>query len=176
MLYNFKTESDDQQWVIDTEALTWARASSILATPSVKAAETGLARFAAQEEGQLVPFGQGVFRFVGRQEENPDGTPNLAIIAIFWVPVTDRQSSQVIMVCVIQANVNIKDAKSQEIKQFKTECLPAARKAQNPALRPIVQPPITVDEQKAQASTEPVVSAPLPDLSTAVLPDEPETK
>src|SRR5580700_7823276 len=103
MLYNFKTAADDQQWVIDTEALTWARASSILAAPSVKAAETGLARFEAVEEGFLAPFGNGVFRFVGKKE------PDLAIIAIFWVPVTDTQSNQVIMVNVLQANVDIKD-------------------------------------------------------------------
>lgn len=159
MLYNFKTVADDQQWVIDTEALTWARASSILAAPTIKAAASNLAHFEAVESGPLAPFGNGVFRFVGRKE------PQLAIIAVFWVPVTD-EDSQITMVNILQANVDIKDGKAQDIKRYKTECLPAA-KPKNPAAQPIVQPAITVDEQKAAAPEEPTLTAALPDLSAA---------
>src|SRR5262249_35411517 len=109
MLYNFKTVDDDQQWVIDVEALTWARASSILATASVKSAENNLARFVAAEEGPLAPMGGGAFRLVGRRPI-VDGKPSLAVLAIIWVPVTD-EDGQITMMGLLKANVNTKDIK-----------------------------------------------------------------
>ena len=159
MLYNFKTVEDDQQWVVDTEKLTWARASSILATSSVKAAENNLARFVAAEEGLLAPFGGGAFRLVGRKPF-VDGKPSLVIVAIIWVPVTDEDGA-ITMVGILQSNVDTKDAKPQDIKRFKMECLPAAKQAQNPAQRPIAQPPITVAERKAATPTEETPEIPL---------------
>ena len=73
MIFNFKTVEGDEQYVIDPEAQTWAKASSIIATPSVKAAESNIARFVPIEEGKLVPLGGGRYRLhprkpIGKEE------------------------------------------------------------------------------------------------------------
>lgn len=145
MLYNFRTTDDSQMWAVDTEALTWAKASSILATPSVKAAESNIARFVASEEGALIPMGGGRYALEGRKPVDDAGKPQLAIFIL--VTILSAEDGGVCVVF-IQANVAIQDAQHQEIKKFKMECLPPIRPPQNPALRREM-PPITVDEQKA---------------------------
>lgn len=146
MLYNFRTTEDSQQWTVDTEQLKWARASSILAAPSVKAVESHLARFVAAEEGPLIPMGGSRFAMAGRQPLDAAGKPQLAIVIIVTVLTSEDGGSAVTF---IQANVEIKDFQHQEIKKFRTEVLPAIRSPQNPGRRPVVMPPITADEQKA---------------------------
>jgi hypothetical protein len=160
VLYNFKTVEDNQQYVVDTERLTWARASSILSAPSVTAVESKIARFVAAEEGRLIPLGGGRFAFEGRSPFDKDGKPQLAIAIIVHVPVTDPADGKVALVCLIQTNVNIKDGAHTEIQKFVVENLPALRPPQNPARRAIVMPPITADEQKAAAPSE-QASAPI---------------
>ena len=134
MLYNFR-DSDDQQWQIDTERLTWARASSILSAPSVTAAENNMARFIATEEGSLAPLGMGRFGLVGRRP------PDLSIVSIGHVPITD-DDGQIVLVCLIQSNVTIKDAQHQEIKRFKIQPLaPPPMPGQPPPQMQVQEPP-----------------------------------
>jgi hypothetical protein len=151
VIYNFKTTEDGQQWVIDTEALTWARASSILATPSVKAATSNLARFVASEEGKLIPMGGGRYALEGRRPLDKDRKPQLALVIILNILTSEGDGS---CVTFIQANVDVKDLQHTEIKNFHVECLPAIRPPNRPA--PQAMPPITADEQKAQAPPQPM--------------------
>jgi hypothetical protein len=145
MLYNFKTTDDGQQWAIDTEALTWAKASSILATPSVKAAESNIARFVAQEEGKLIPMGGGRYALQGRKPFDKDRKPQLSIFILLSILSGEDGGTAVTF---MQANVDIKDLQHQEIKKFKCEVLPAIPAPNRP---PQVQmPPITAEEKKAQ--------------------------
>ena len=146
MIYNFKVVEGDAQYVIDIEALTWAHTSSLLTAPSLVAAKDNWAAFMPVEEGKLSPLGGGRFHFVGRK------SPQLALIAVLWIPVSEPDG--VTMVNILQANVDIKDGKAQEITKYKTECMPAARQAPNPALQPIQQPPITIDEIAQSAKGE----------------------
>lgn len=161
MIYNFKTEEDDQQWTVDTEKLTWARASSILTTPSVKAAENKLARFVPIEEGSLAPMGGGRYALAGRKPttgiRNEDGSEKqqLAQIAIACVPVTDETDSQIVLVTLIQANVALKDAHQQEIKRHQIELM-APFQAPN---RPTEPKPPTPVEKLEEKAAEPEVEA-----------------
>lgn len=121
MIYNFKTESDDQMWVMDTEALTWARASSIISTPSVQAAQSNLAHFVPSEEGRLIPLSNGRFALEGRKPFDADGKPQFAIFIILNILSSENDGT---CVTFIQANVALKDGQHQHIKNFHTQCLP----------------------------------------------------
>lgn len=118
MIYTFKDESGEQ-WEIDTEKLTWARASSILAAPTISAAENDMPRFVAAEEGSLAPYGMGRFGLIGRRP------PELSILSIGHIPITD-DDGEIVMMCLIQSNVVIKDVEHQEVKRFKTQPLAPA--------------------------------------------------
>ena len=146
MIYNFKTVEDNQQWVVDVEALTWARASSIIAAPSVEAAEHNLARFVAAEEGKLAPMGAGRYVFVGRKLTGANGQPQIAIFTVASIPVKD-DDGKIVLVTLMQSNVDIKDGQQEQIQKFKVECLPAARRPQ-PKMT-MEMPPITAEEAKA---------------------------
>ena len=120
MIYNFKTE-DGQQWVADTEALTWGKASSIIASPTIKAAETNIARFVATEEGKLIPLGGGRYAFEGRKPFDESNKPQLAVFIVLTILSAESEGT---CVTFFQANVPIKDVQHQPIKNFHVQCLP----------------------------------------------------
>lgn len=163
MIYNFRTTEDNQQWMIDTESQPayWAKASSILAAPSVTAAANNTASFVPQEEGVLVPLGGGRYALKGRKPVDAAGNPQLSIIIILTLLSGEEGGT---CVTFIQANVDIKDAQHADIKNFKVEALPAIRTPQRPTAQ--VMPPITKEEKKA---AEPVMSDEVKEL----LADEP---
>lgn len=122
MIYNFKTVDDDQQWVVDSEELNWARASSLVAAPTIKAAETNLARFVPTEEGKLIPMGGGRYALEGRKPfVGPDNHPQLAIIVILTLLSAENNGT---CVTFMQANVAVKDLQHQQIKNFVAQCMP----------------------------------------------------
>lgn len=147
MIFNFKTVEGGEQYVIDPEAQTWAKASSIIATPSVKAAESNIARFVPIEEGRLVPLGGGRYRLHPRKPIGKDGKPQLSMIVLLTV-LTEQDGGT--CVTFLQANVDIKDAQHQEIKKYTCECLSAVGAPARPS--PVPMPPITAEEKKAQES------------------------
>ena len=116
MTYTFRTE-DGQHWALDTERGMWSKTSSLLAAPSIIAAEHGLSHLAATETGKLIPIGGGRYAFEGRQPK--DG---LCLITIMTVLSIEDGGS---CVTFLQANVNIMDAAHEDIKKYKCECLPA---------------------------------------------------
>jgi hypothetical protein len=154
VIYNFRTTDDGQQWMIDTESQPayWAKASSILAAPSVSAAANNSASFVPQEEGTLVPLGGGRYALKGRKPIGPDGKPQLSIIIILTVLSSEEGGT---CVTFVQTNVDIKDLQHAEIKNFKTEALPAVKTPTRPA--PQAMPPITKEEQAAAIPSMPDV-------------------
>ena len=129
MIYNFK-DSSGQQWMVDTETLKWAQASSILATPSIAAAASNLAHFVPQAEGALVPLGGGRYAFEGRKPLDDGGNPQLSIIIILTVLTAEDEG---VCVTFIQGNVGVTDFQHQQIKKFKAEALPAISTPTRPA-------------------------------------------
>lgn len=121
MIYNFKTEEDDQQWVVDTELLTWARASSIIAAPTIIAAEANIARFVPTEEGKLIPLGGGRYNLEGRQPFDENHKPQLSLFMIITVLSTENEGT---CMTFFQANVAAKGVQHQNIKNFESRCLP----------------------------------------------------
>ena len=120
MIFNFKTVQDYQQWQIDTENGTWARASNIIAAPTVIAAAQNIARFVPQEEGKITPLGGGRYALTGRQPFL-DGQPQLAVICILTLLSADNDGT---CLTLIQGNVPLKELQHQPIKNFAMECLP----------------------------------------------------
>jgi hypothetical protein len=133
MIYNFRTESDGQQWVVDTEALSWAKASSIIASPTIKAAETNIARFVPAEEGQLIPLGAGRFALNGRKPFDAENKPQLAIFIVLTLLTADNEGT---CVTLFQANVPIKEVQHQHIKNFHIQCLPPLKITPREAIQP----------------------------------------
>lgn len=121
MIFNFKTELDSQQWVIDTEELNWARASSLVAAPSIKAAETNLARFVPTEEGKLIPMGGGRYALEGRKPFDENKNPQLAFIVILTILSAENEGT---CVTFMQTNVAIRDLQHQQIKNFVSQTMP----------------------------------------------------
>lgn len=119
MIYNFK-DASEQMWVIDTESLSWSRASSIIAAPSIVAAESNVARFVPTEEGELTALGGGRYVLEGRKQFDDEGKPQLAIVIILTLLSADNDGT---CVTFLQSNVEIKDAQHQQIKNFHTQCL-----------------------------------------------------
>src|SRR5271154_678168 len=68
MIYQFKT-MDDELFAINTVELRWGRASSIVAAPTLAAAEQALSSFVFVEEGTLVPMGAGIYSMDGRTKD-----------------------------------------------------------------------------------------------------------
>jgi hypothetical protein len=79
MIYHFR-DLTDQLFVVDTAKMRWGKASSILATPSLSAAEKQLAHYEMSESGDLIPMGGGVYNFDGRTPK--DGISSVGILAI----------------------------------------------------------------------------------------------
>ena len=121
MIFNFKTELDSQQWVIDTEEFNWARASSLVAAPSIKAAETNLARFVPTEEGKLIPMGGGRYALEGRKPFDENKNPQLAFIVILTILSAENEGT---CVTFMQTNVAIRDLQHQQIKNFVSQTMP----------------------------------------------------
>jgi hypothetical protein len=114
--YEFKTE-DGQLWTIDTERGTWARVSTILAAPSVIAAESNLSNYVPAEGGRLVSIGNGQYYLEGRQPK--DGLCRVAVITV----LTDEDEGS--CVTFLQANVTVKDPNHREIKKYRCVALAA---------------------------------------------------
>ncbi len=85
MIYEFQT-LDDETFVLNTLNLTWGRASTILAAPSVLAAEQKLARFEFKEQGTLVPMGGGRYSLDGRTPNTKGAGAGLSTVGIMAVP------------------------------------------------------------------------------------------
>ena len=153
MIYNFKT--DEGRWAIDDERLTWARVSSILATPSVIAAENNIARFVAEEEGLLAPVRGGSFILVGRKPTDKKGQPQLSMVSIVWKPIRDPDNAnKMTMVTLFQANVPTSDLQTEKIEAYYAQCLlPPGR----PAPPQTQMPPITKAERETQLQETPQI-------------------
>jgi len=155
MLYNFKLAENGDQYVIDTENFTWALASSIIASPTIAAAEGNLANFVPKEEGKLIPMGAGTYAFEGRLPFTEDGKPSLAVVVIFSNFVFD-DNGQAVCVTLIQGNVALKELQHPEIKLFHTECLnPFPMNKKKPAAAPRAPRYIPVVENPPQAQPHP---------------------
>jgi hypothetical protein len=143
MLYNFET--DEGTFVIDTEILTWAKASSIIAAPSIKAAESNFAHFVPQVEGKLIPLGGGRYALQGRKPFNEKKEPQLSIFILLNIFSGEDGGTAVTF---LQSNVEVRKLQHQEIKKFKCEVLPAIPAPNRPPQAQM--PPITAEEKKAQ--------------------------
>lgn len=121
MIYSFKLTDGDIQYVVDTESLTWARASSIISAPSIDAAKNNFANFVPQEEGRLIPLGSGRFALDGRKPFDAEGHPQFAIFVILTVLSSDQEGT---CFTALQANVATKDFQHQQIKNFHAHCMP----------------------------------------------------
>lgn len=89
MRYEFKT-MDDEKFVLDTVNMSWGRASSIVSSPSVGAAENGLAQFEYLEQGDLVPMGAGHYSLDGRTPRTTGPGAGLSAVGILSVPFEDK--------------------------------------------------------------------------------------
>jgi hypothetical protein len=153
MKFNFKTVSDEQQWVIDTEDGTWARASSIISASSIVAAEHNAAHFVPQEEGHLIPMGGGRYAFEGRKPFDEQGKPQLAVVCILTLLSSDDGGT---CVTLIQGNVALKELQHQTISKFHAECLPPlqltkASAPKTPRFIPVEQNPPQIGEKNVQS-------------------------
>jgi hypothetical protein len=101
VIYHFKSQ-DDELFVLDTAHMRWGRASSILSTPSVAAAEQHLARYVYSEEGALVPMGAGVYNLDGRTPKTEGPGAGLSTVGIMAVPF------ETTLFIYLRPNVNIK--------------------------------------------------------------------
>lgn len=119
MIYNFKVEG--VQYMVDTEALTWAQASSIISAPSIKAAESNLAHFVPQKEGKLIPLSNGRFALEGKKPFDEKGKPQFAIFIILTLLSAENEG---VCISFIQGNVPLTDLQHQQIKHFHAQCLP----------------------------------------------------
>jgi hypothetical protein len=118
VIYQFKA-LDNELFVIDTASMRWGRASSILATPSVAAAEQNLSRFVYSEEGELIPQGAGVYTLLGRTPKTEGPGAGLSVVALMAVPFEET------LVLYLKANVPIKpdSFQSNPIKHVKYQIL-----------------------------------------------------
>jgi hypothetical protein len=101
MVYQFKTV-DDELFVLNTETMRWGRASSLLAAPSITAAEHKLAQFVYSEEGDLIPMGGGVYNLDGRTPQTQGPGAGLSSVGLMAIPFGDT------LVYWLQANVPLK--------------------------------------------------------------------
>lgn len=120
MIYSFKTKADDQQWIIDTEALTWARSSGLVISPSVIAAEANMGSFVPIEEGKLTAMGGGRYVLEGRKPFDESGKPQLSILILLSLLSADNQGT---CVTFIQSNMELDKFQHQPIKNFATEVM-----------------------------------------------------
>jgi hypothetical protein len=118
VIYHFKT-ADDELFVLNTVTMRWGRASTILASPSITAAEKQLTQYVYSEEGDLVAMGGGVFNMEGRSPETKGPGAGLCSVGIIAIPYDDT------LVMYVQANVPIKQDSfsSNPIKHFKYQIL-----------------------------------------------------
>ena len=149
MVYQFRT-LDNELFVINTVELKWGRASSILAAPSVLAAEQKLANFEYKEEGILVPMGAGRYSLDGRTPltgvyENPalrGPGAGLSTVQLMTVPFENY------IVQYIMANVPVKEDSfsmnlPEEAQKFiKYEIRNPEEKPQPPTLAPVAAPSV----------------------------------
>lgn len=147
MIYTFKTEDKEELYVLDTnpEVLTWARASTILATPSLTAAENEVARYVPIEEGKLVPGGGGNYTFDGRnpREYTKKGLPTpLVSVSILSLPVNDTLHTY------LAANVRIKEDSFElgPIKKFQCHVVQAPKVDAPPTVAIPANDAVEVDE------------------------------
>ena len=115
MRYSFKTASDDELFVIDTQNMTWSRTSNVLSAPSISAVENDIAQYQAIESGELIAMGGGAYNLDGRTPETKGPGAGLSSIGILSVPFEDT------LVLYLKANVPIKEGSftSNPIKHFK---------------------------------------------------------
>jgi len=178
MIYNFKTEEDGQQWVVDTEVLNWARASSIVAAPSVLAAESNLARFVPTEEGRLIPLGGGRYVLEGRQPfvPGPNGqpVPQFALFIVLTILSADKDGT---CVTFLQANVPVKDFQHQSIKNFAAQVMPPLQLTpQNLGKIPAVKSPVSATTEFQTTQKPPVELPPHVGNTLKVVESTPEEK
>lgn len=103
MQYAFKTESDDETFVIDVSAMTWGRASQILSAPSVGAAANDISNYVCSESGKLIPQGAGVYNLEGR-------ISGLTTIGLLAIPFENS------LVFCLHPNVKVKEESFQSGK------------------------------------------------------------
>jgi hypothetical protein len=77
---------DDELFAINTVDMKWGRASSIVAAPTLAAAEKSLASFVFCEDGVLVPMGAGRYSLDGRTPETTGPGAGLSTVQIMAVP------------------------------------------------------------------------------------------
>lgn len=121
MVFTFKTKADSQNWSIDTENLTWSRVSSLIATPSIMAAESNIARFVPVESGELNALGGGRYTFDGKKPFDENGIPQLAVICVLTLLSSEENGT---CVTFLQANVETEDLKHEPVSKFETRCMP----------------------------------------------------
>jgi hypothetical protein len=78
--------SDDSLFAINTMDMKWGRASSIMAAPTLAAAEKALASFVFAEDGVLVPMGAGRYSLDGRTPDTKGPGAGLSTVQIMAVP------------------------------------------------------------------------------------------
>ena len=66
--------------------LRWGRASSIVAAPTLAAAEHALSSFVFVEEGTLVPMGAGIYSMDGRTKDTVGPGAGLSTVQLMSVP------------------------------------------------------------------------------------------
>jgi hypothetical protein len=102
LIYQFRSWPDDELFVLDIVHMRWGRASSILSTPSVSAAEHKLARFVYSEEGDLIPMGGGAYNLDGRTPKTEGPGAGLSSVGILSVPYDQY------LILYLRPNVNVK--------------------------------------------------------------------
>ena len=90
MIYQFRTAADDALFVLNTAEMKWGRASTILAAPTVAAAENSLANYQYLEEGILVPMGGGRYSLDGRTPKTEGKGAGLSTVGLMAVPFEDK--------------------------------------------------------------------------------------
>jgi hypothetical protein len=102
MIYQFRCESDNELFVINTVEMTWGRASTLVAAPSITAVEARLANFQFHEQGTLIAMGAGAYNMDGRTPETKGPGAGLSTVGILTVPYDNY------LVLFLRANVKIK--------------------------------------------------------------------
>lgn len=151
MVYEFET-LDDEKFVIDIESGRWGRASSILATPSIKASENAMARYIYVEEGELIPMGGGVYNLDGRvplpdkPTEEQKKAPGAGLSSVGILIVLYSETCEVYL----KPNIQIKDGSFNSA--FMRELSPDVR---NRYLKHnILQEPPKQEEEKPVVAAE----------------------